>query len=192
MDHACLDTWLWQSQRRQSVLLRVFQPATPRQLAQWTQMSLSCCMGVLAQLAPRRLVRCLNPHARRSRLYWLTGRGRACQRRLCQRRGLPPVQHHLLAGVDWELYGWVCYSHRAAVIRALNEPLRPATIKRRARQRQPELRMSANNVRDVVRLLLARGVVCRVQERPDDPPRYELSPQGQLLRQLLLRAVVGP
>ena len=71
---------------------------------------------------------------------------------------LRPIAHDC-PNLDWQLYGDVCYSHRAAVVRVLTEPMQPAQIKRKALFKDSRIRMSANNVRDVIRLLLAKGIV---------------------------------
>ena len=52
----------------------------------------------------------------------------------------------------------VCFSHRAAVIQALDRAMQPAAIKRKAKSQNPDLKMSANNVRDVIKLFLQRGI----------------------------------
>jgi predicted DNA-binding transcriptional regulator len=70
----------------------------------------------------------------------------------------------------------------------MDEPLQPAAIKRRARRHDPEIRMSANNVRDVIQVFLRRGIVTSVLERGKTHPRYELTETGRQLQQLLLRA----
>ena len=91
-----------------------------------------------------------------------------------------------LPDVDWALYGWLCFSHRRAVVRALDEPLNPADIKRKARFQNPDLRMSANNVRDVIKLLRMKGVVVLILDRKRAHPRYELTRLGRKLRSVIL------
>ena len=130
------------------------------------------------------MTRCLNAAARRSRVYWLTRLGQACRRQLDS--GYRPT----FAQVDWEIYGQVCFSHRAAVIKAIMEPLQPATIKRVALYRDPLLRMSANNVRDVIRFLRRKGVVYPVWVRRKAHIHYQLTEHGRRLQELLLRAEV--
>ena len=142
-----------------------------------------------AELVIYDLVTCLNPLARRSRLYWLTELGQRIQGRFDTDRSPLSTQPSDLT-INWELYGRMCFTHRAAVVRTLNEPLQPATIKRRARARQPQLRISANNVRDIIRLLAAWGVVRPVQIRRKAHPRYELTDTGRAIQQLLDRAEV--
>ena len=82
----------------------------------------------------------------------------------------------------------MCYSHRAAIIKTLAQPLQPATIKREAKSQISGLRMSANNVRDVIRLFRKRGVVRPLQIKGEHHPRYKLIELGRQLRVLLLHA----
>lgn len=179
--------WLKRGERRQEILLLLTQPMTARQLSRLTERSLDCCSRVLKELATYCLVTCVNPRAGRGRLYWVTALGRVCEKRLRKDKGLPVLSRDL-PGVDWELYGWVCYSHRAAVIRALEDPLQPADIKRKARVQNPELKMSANNVRDVIRLFLKRGVVEAVWGRKGVHPMYQLTEVGEMMQTLLFSA----
>jgi hypothetical protein len=133
-------------------------------------------------LATKKLVSCLNPESNRSRVYWLTAHGTACRRTLFGREETP------LPALDWRLYGWACFSHRSAIIKALDQPLQPAAIKRRARHQNPALRMSANNVRDVIRLFLQHGIVTKTEPPGAAHPRYELTATGKELQRLLFTA----
>ena len=128
----------------------------------------------------------MNPHASSSRLYALTRAGQLFQATLVGDR-LPPKQYDL-PGVDWESYGAVCFSHRSAVIKALTRPMSPAAIKRRALSQNAHLKMSANNVRDVLKVLLHQGVVWQVRVRKKAHPLYELTDKGKRYRDLLLQA----
>ena len=181
--------YIQQSQRRKLVLAALTQPMTANQLARRTNLSRAVCSQVQVELVIHDLVTCLNPLARRSRLYWLTDLGKQVQSRNCSDR-IPSSTQQFVSSVDWALYGQMCFTHRAAVVRALNEPLQPAAIKRRARARQPQLRISANNVRDIIRLLAAWGVVHPVHVRRKAHPRYELTDTGKAIKQLLDRAEV--
>ncbi len=164
---------------------------TARQISRHTKITLDTCSLVLKGLAGNGLVTCLNGRARRSRLYWLTQPGKQCQSRLQQEWGLGALTNDFPI-VDWELYGWVCFSHRAAVLTALREPMQPSQIKRVARFASPESKMSANNVRDVIKLFLERGIVERVPgSKKRSHPRYQLTDVGRKLRVLLLRANEG-
>lgn len=80
----------------------------------------------------------------------------------------------------------MCYRHRAAVIEAIRGQVQAAAVKRRAVARDPLLRMSANNVRDVMKHLLAAELVLKVQMKRKRHPRYELTELGRAFRELLI------
>ncbi len=179
--------WLIQGERRQQILLRMKQPMTAKQLSLQTGLQLNSCSYVLWELSIYELVYCLNNHARKSRLYWLTQLGKACERKLCEQQGLS-TQRHDCPDTDWTLYGWVCFSPRAAIIKTLTGSMQPSHIKKAACFQNRDLRMSANNVRDVTRLFLRKGIVRRVAIRGKAHPRYELTEVGRQFQLLLLRA----
>ena len=120
----------------------------------------------------------MNLSSRQSRLYGLTEFGKCAQTKLCKNIGQAPITHDT-PEVDWDLYGWVCYRHRRAVLLAITEPMQPAAIKRKARSRNSQLRMSANNVRDIIRLFMGKGLVRSVQIRRKAYLRYELTDLGR-------------
>lgn len=168
------------------------QPLTATQLARRIGSAPDSCSHVLSAFVARGLAICLNPAARSSRLYWLTEAGRQCRTRLFPASAeapLGPLQDDF-AGIDWALYGWVCFRHRAAVISVLGEPMQPARIKRRIRQLKPGARISANNVRDIIRLFLQKGIVRSVLARKKAHPRYELTEVGARFRKLLHQAAI--
>lgn len=173
--------------RLRAALARLNQPLTTLQLARREGLDLDRAGYLFWELALHDLVRCLNRSARQSRLYWLTEDGRRVQQRARRLLNLAPLQHDL-PRMDWDLYGWVCYRHRSAIIKALDRPMRPVLIKRRARQRDERTRMSANNVRDSIKLLLERGIVRQVAVPREPHPSYELTENGEAIRSLLLRA----
>ncbi len=176
-----------QSERRRRVIEALSQPLTALQLARKTGLSFDSCRDVVGELAGTEILRCLNPEATRSRLYWLTPQGAACQRRILSTSGHCPRRQDF-PGVDWSLYGWVCFSHRATIIKTLTKPMQPSEIKRKARSHDPGLRMSANNVRDVIRLFVAKGIVVRVHVPRKAHDQYRLTDTGEQLRTLLLGA----
>ena len=102
---------------------------------------------------------------------------------------MSPITHDY-PDLDWTLYGDVCYSHRAAVIKCLNQPMQPAQIKRRALFQNPDIKMSAGNVRDVLRSLRTKGVVQPVKPEKKAHPRYQLTDVGTHMQRLLLQAEV--
>ena len=70
--------------------------------------------------------------------------------------------------------------------------MQPAEIKKVLRIRRPNVKISANNVRDIIKLFLARNIVSLVKIRKKAHPKYELTDLGTKLRQLLLRADAYP
>ena len=189
MEFKEVNNWLHQGERRQQIIIRLRQPMTALQLSKHTDMPLDCCSYVLNELSLYKLVQCMNPQSKRSRLYWLTNMGKQCQKELLKENSRPSLVYDFPT-IDWELYGWVCYTHRAAIIRALTEPLQPATIKRRATLRNPDLKMSANNVRDVIKLFLQKGIVKSMKIQKKTHLRYELTELGKKLQNLLMKASV--
>lgn len=181
--------WLLQGDRRQRVLSHIVQPVTATQLSRRVQLDRDECGFVLTELTVHNLVTCLNSRARRSRLFWLTDQGHVLQRQLRQQQGLAPHTFDFPV-IDWDAYGFVCYRHRAAIVRALTEPLQPAAIKRRARVRDGTLRMSANNVRDALRELRQHGIVRPIRVKRFAHFRYELTDLGRCCQFLLRRAEV--
>ena len=167
----------------------ISQPLTAKQIARRTGIDVDTCSYVLGKCAVRRFVTCLNPNARSSRLYWVTRLGQGCRKKLL-RESAPhdTPQPYELPEVDWELYGWACFRHRGAVIKTLTRPMQPSEIKRILRVHGPRVRISANNIRDVMRLFLQRGIVQKVFVRKKAHPRYELTELGQRMQRLLSRA----
>ena len=147
-------------------MIALKQPMTARQLGFNLGMNLDSCSYALWELKVYELVSCLNESTRRSRLYWLTELGQTCQRKLFEEKGLP-LPRYDFPQVDWDLYGWICYSHRAAVVKALEGEMQPAAIKRRARFQDPGLKMSA--------------------KRGKAHPHYELTELGKTFQNLVLR-----
>ena len=126
----------------------------------------------------------MNPEARRSRLYGLTELGQYWRQKF-----FPELQvYYQSRNIDWTLYGSVCFSHREAVILALDQPRYPADIKRCARLNNPDIRMSSNNVRNVIPFLLENGIIIKIDSR-GAYPMYDLTDVGLQLQLLLRKAV---
>ena len=183
--------YISQSERRQRILHSITQPLTARQLAKRTGLSQDGCSEVLAQLRAVKLIVCANEKARQSRLYIPTKLGFHVQTRFRRDRDLAPNEFYM-PDCNWDIYGRLCHRHRTAVILAMTEPLQPSIIKHRARLRNPDLRMSANNVRDVMRLLVAWGIAKPTRIRRKAHLRYELTEQGSIFQKLLQQAEVRP
>lgn len=160
------------------------QPLTAGQLARQMRMGLDGCSQALLQLSSREVVFCLTPESRRSRLYWLTPLGVACQEQIRKLQSLPLLVH-AFSDIDWKLYGSLCFSHRSAIIKALSEPLQPAAIKRKARSHNPNIKMSANNVRDAIKPFVKNGVLQQIKVKRKVHPRYELTELGKRFQRLL-------
>lgn len=168
------------------VLEAMTQPMTVAQLATVSSMTLNRSCDNVRMLRDAGYVDCLNSSAKSGRVHWLTQRGLRAQqiyfRRSGSRKQLAPVPD-----VDWALYGRVCSAQRSIVIRTLKEPMQPATIKRRAFARDPSIRMSANNARDVIYFLLKRGVVEAVAPKRGAHSQYQLTALGRQFQMLLSR-----
>ena len=179
--------WLSRSQRREEFLLQLKQPMTLAQISKRMRLNIDAVCDIARHLVSYGIIKCLNPEARIGRVYWLTRTGNACQRLLRKRKGLPPLDHDFPI-VDWDLYGSVCFEHRAAVIKALAEPLQPASIRRRAILRDEKLRMNSRNARDVIHVLMKKDIVKPVTLRKKHHPRYLLTEVGEKIQILLNRA----
>lgn len=178
-------SWILQSVNRQKVLSAFSQPLTPRQLAKKTGIHRDACSSLLAELSKTGFVTCLTPDARRSRLYGLTPQGLSTQQEV------PHQAKYNQPALDWKLYGWLCYSQRSAVLLALDRLSRPSELRSRARLRNPEVTINTSNVRDILRLFLAEGLVRHVQVKRYVHLRYELTDLGRVMRELLLRGEAG-
>lgn len=177
--------WLIQSERRKNILVDFNQPLTATHISRRTNIPLDACLHLLWGLNIYNILYCLNKNTRHNRLYWLTELGKVCQRRLREKLGLKPLTHNF-PNVPWELFSSVCFSHRSVVIKAIHEPMQAAGIKRKALSQNCRLRMSANNVRDVIQYLLKKNLVRKVKFKRKSHPRYELTDLGKMFKELLV------
>ncbi len=164
------------------------QPLTAKQLAFKTGIPVNTCGYLLLKLAKNNLVTCLNPSAGSSRLYWLTNSGKRHQKYICKKMSLP-YKECSLPCIDWALYGRICFNQRCAVIKTLTEPMQPARIKQVLRLQRPNIKISANNIRDVIRFLSSEKIVRPVKVRKKAHPRYELTESGLIFRRLLITSM---
>ncbi len=179
--------WIIEDENRRKILMAINQPVTATQLSQRTGIPVDTCSYLVAKSTIKGLLICLNPGVRKSRVYWLTEFGIRCRKQLHLDSNLLYKEHNL-PDINWHLYGWVNFNHRSAIIKILTTPMQPAEIKKVLRIRRPNIKISANNVRDIIKLFLARNIVSPVKIRKKAHPRYELTDLGTKLRQLLLRA----
>jgi predicted transcriptional regulator len=178
---------LFRSQRREVALAAFDQPLTATHLAKKTALPLMACCETIRALVRNGFLECLNDPATMSRVYWLTHDGARRQKQTYRANSLEPP-NHFVPNVDWTLYGTLCTSHRSAVIRHLSWAMQPSQLKRKAVFSDPFLTMSANNCRDVLRYLLAQGVVEPVRKMGVRHPLYQLTEAGKQYRELLMRA----
>lgn len=179
--------WLVQHESRRHIFLEFDQPLTATHIARRVGLRLDACVHLLRRMTRYGLLFSLNLETRHNPLYWLTDLGIACQRQLRRQSGLGPLTHRV-PRVPWDLFSSLCYSHRTAALQAMQGPMQAAEIKRRALFHDPRLRMSANNVRDVMRYFLQHGIVRRLIIRRRSHPRFELTDLGRVFRELLVGA----
>ena len=179
--------WIKKDESRRRILLTMARPFTGKQIGKRTGIPMDTCSYVVGKLVSRGLLICLNPKARNSRLYWLTDLGRQCRKLLHRDLDLAYEENDLPA-IDWALYGWICFSHRSIVMKTLTAPMQPSEIKRMIRKRRAGMKISANNIRDVVKLLLEKGIVQKVYVRKKAHPQYKLTDSGNQFRELLMQS----
>lgn len=178
--------WLKENQSRRKILTAATQPMTAKQLSRKTGIPPDTCSHTLRKFTSKGQAVCLNPKSRTSRLYQLTELGIRCQKQVYQDSNHPYKEYNL-PDIDWQLYGWVCFNHRCSVIKTLITPLQPSEIKRILRVHRPNIKISANNIRDIIKLFLAKAIVRPVKLRKKAHLRYELTELGDQFRQLLVR-----
>jgi DNA-binding PadR family transcriptional regulator len=179
--------WLNTKEEYKKILLAFNQPLISRQISKKTGIPAHTCSYVITKLENSGLLVCLNSGARSSRLYWLTETGHQYLERLYSNHNRT-YNRPVLPEMDWSLYGWACFRHRSAIIKALTHPMQPSEIKRLFRLQGTHIRISANNIRDIIRLFLAKGIVRPVKVRKKVRLLYELTDVGIKFRQLLMRA----
>ena len=69
--------------------------------------------------------------------------------------------------------------------------MQPTAIKHKAKQRNPKIKMSANNVRDVIKLFRQKRIVKPVKLGKKSHLRYELTELGHKMQGLLSQAEIS-
>lgn len=169
------------------VLLAFAQPLTVRQVSKKTCIPMDACRYIIAKHIEDGQLICLNSKSRKNRLYWLTQSGILLKKKLCEELNITFIEPDL-PDIDWQLYGWAYFNHRYLVIKTLTMAMQPSKVKKVLRFRNPGMKISANNVRDVMQLLLSKGIVRPVKVKNRLHLRYELTELGIKLRQLLMKA----
>lgn len=182
---------VYQSQKdnciKDRILQLLHQPLTAIQVSRISGIPAYTCSYLMAKLAQDGFIFCINSKARNCRLYWLTEHGKRYRKDICTKLKLS-YEEYDLSKIDWNLYGWVCFRHRSAIIKYLSEPMQPSEIKRLLRIRQANINISANNIRDIIRLFLSKDIVRPVKVKKKSHLRYELTDTGIKFRQLLIQA----
>lgn len=163
------------------------QPLTSRQLSRKTGIPEDTCSYILGKCQARDICLCLNTEASSSRLYYLTKLGLKLRQRLVGNDGSNQVD---LDSVNWDLYGWACFRHRSAVIKTLTELMPPPMIRKHLMLKNTTLKISRNNITDILRLLHERGMIEKVFVKKRKHPWYKPTEQAQHIRKLLLSAEV--
>jgi predicted transcriptional regulator len=169
------------------ILSAFTQPLTSRQLSRKTGIPLDTVRFAIEKLTVNGLTICLNPKARNSRVYRLTSTGIQCRKKICLEMKLP-FREYEQPSVDWDLYGMICFKHRTMIIKILTEPMQPSQIKRILRIHKHNIRISANNVRDIIMFFLKYGIVRPVKMKKKPRLQYELTDLGIKFRQILMQA----
>ncbi|PCJ50715.1 MAG: hypothetical protein COA73_18485 [Candidatus Hydrogenedentota bacterium] len=175
--------WIKQHEQRTTIIQALHQPMTASQLADVSGIAEAICAHVLRAMQKQDIVTCLNPTARRSRVFGLTTEGRTIRKGMLELHS----QDYIAPVIDWDLYGFLCYAHRTAVILALDGAMRPADIKRRILFTQEGVCISCNNIRDLLKELLNYGVVEREIVGKSPFYSYRLTPEGEVYQRMLLR-----
>ena len=187
MQNSNVHKWLTENEDRRKILICIDQPLTARQISKKVGIPLDSSSHILRKLKKINITLCLNHKSRNSRLYGLTRKGQVYRNQLSKKYGIP-VKRYNLVDVNWQLYGWVCFDHRAAVIKVLNEPMRASEIKKVLRLHKPNLKISSNNIRDIIRLFASKKIVEPVKVKKMAYPRYQLTDIGIQLKKLLTNA----
>ena len=185
MQYKNLCEWTQEQESRKKVITAFKMPLIAGQLSKKTGIPEKTCSYIIAKFLKKGLLICLNPDAQNSRLYGLSEVGKDCQRHCYPDLPLPDFN---IYEVDWKLYGWLCFRHRSAVLKTLTVPMQPSEIKRTLRIHKPYIRISANNVRDIIKIFFSKDLVRPIRVRKKAHPRYELTEIGIKLRQLLIHA----
>lgn len=187
-NHRYLGSSTLASKLRQCICLAITQPMTATQISERLGKSFSKCSKALLGLKSHKIMKCLNPAARRNRMFWLTATGKKLRRHLSAKVSSLCD----LSQVGWKSYAQICFSQRSQVIQTLAFAMQPSEIKRKTTRRVSGCRMSANNVRDVIRYLKANGIVRPVRLKKKAHPGYVLTKIGLQMRTLLLRVCHFP
>ncbi|MBI9019030.1 MAG: hypothetical protein JEZ07_17400 [Phycisphaerae bacterium] len=185
-DLPCAHEWIKSNENRKNTLLLIKLPLTATQISLKLNLKPYICGNILKDFTIRHITHCLNSNAKSNKLYYLTPLGKQLQKHLCQ-EFQKDINDYTLPDTDWDLYGWLCFNHRSSIANIITEPMQPSEIKRLLRHRNPNLRINANNIRDIIKLFEKRDIVEKVKIKKKIHPRYKLTKKGKQLQELLLK-----
>lgn len=174
--------WCVSHEERTKLILALSQPMTTGQLAARSGVADRRTSHLIRHMSRHGVVRCLTPSSRGNKVWWLTTAGERIQAACVRQQGTKRRKVQVLQ-VSWEVYSKVCFRHRMAVMRAVRGRMRVSQIKKQACERDRSLRISDNNVRDVLRVLATMGLVSRT--RVKKKVLFELTAVGKEMQQLL-------
>ncbi len=181
--------WILKEPLCAKIIAAASQPLTSRQISKKTGIPQYICSYQISKLVRNNLLYCLNSSAGNSRLYFPTKICQTYRKLVCDHLNLAYTEVYL-PDIDWDIYGRLCFNHRTAVIKTLDEPMQPSQIKRLLRIQRPNIKISANNIRDIIKHFLKSNVVSPVQVKKKMHLRYELTETGKQYKQLLMLAEV--
>ena len=178
--------WINNEEVRRKIVTTIQFPLTSKQISKRTGIPMDTCCYIISKLQNKGLVTCLNPDANKSRIYSLTNAGNHFRKNLCIDWGIDYLEYDL-PNIDWKLLGWVSFEHRAAILKILTYPMQPSEIKRQLLKKYSRIAISANNVRDIIKLFEKKGIVEKVYLKKKVHPQYILTDIGKKLQGLLHR-----
>ncbi len=180
-------TWLRKERRREKIFCSIRQPITAVQLTKRMGIAKTTISHTLREMSKYQLITCLNPESSKGRLYWFTKLGIRCHKWMSRSHGKNGVSYEL-PEIDWKLYAWTCFEHRSSIIKVMEVPVSPSDIRRILVRRCSNIRISVNNVHDIIKLFERKGIVKCVMIRKRKRARYVLTKLGQKFQELHIEA----
>ena len=142
------------SSTRDRLLLLLEHPRCARELRERTRMTRKAVESGIQRLVRRRLVRCITPDVRQSRLYERTALGHLLAQEI------RPTARRVSATGHASAYAWLqAGSYRRVILRHLAVPLTARELRKLANRQHP--RLGANHVHAVLRNFAELGIALR-------------------------------
>lgn len=179
--------WLRKEGLREKIFCSIRQPLTATQLAKRLNIEKRVVSHHFRILSKYQLLTCLNPESSKGRLYWFSELGTRCHKKVMQSKARSRVSYEL-PEIDWILYASTCFEHRSPIIKAMEVPVSVSDIRRILVRRYSRIRISVNNIHDILQVFEAKGLVKRVLIRKRKRARYVLTETGEKFRELHVEA----